>query len=273
MAHALAGRGGDAGDVGHDRLGDLVLDEIGGGLLGATPDLPDQDDALGLIVGLKTLQAGNEIHAVDGITADTDTGTLAQADVGGLEDRLVGQGAGAGDDAHATRLVNAAGHDADLAGAGGDDAGAVGANQDAGAPRQGGLDLEHIEDRDAFGNADDDADARVRRLQDGVGGKGRRDIDHGGVGPGLAHGIVDRIKDGTVEVPGAALARGDAAHQLGAVGDGLFTVEGALLAGKALANDTGVLVNQYAHVSFPLSAGRRRRRRLYPRPRSGWRRW
>jgi len=43
------------------------------------------------------------------------------------------------------------------------------------------------------------------------------------------------------------LARRDAADELGAVGDGLFGVEGALLAGESLADDTGVLIDEDAH--------------------------
>jgi hypothetical protein len=42
----------------------------------------------------------------------------------------------------------------------------------------------------------------------------------------------------------AALAGRDAADQVGAVGDGLLGVEGALLAGEALADDLGVLVDR-----------------------------
>jgi hypothetical protein len=54
----------------------MVLDEIGGGLLGAAADLPDQDDALGLVIRLEALQAGDEVQAVDGIAADADAGGL-----------------------------------------------------------------------------------------------------------------------------------------------------------------------------------------------------
>ena len=37
-------------------------------------------------------------------------------------------------------------------------------------------------------------------------------------------------------------------YNLGAVGQRLFGVEGAVLAGKALNEDFGVLVNEYAHL-------------------------
>src|SRR5213076_353381 len=55
MAHAAAGRGGDAGDEADHRLLaatlGLVLDELGGVLLGRTADFTDHDDRGGLGVG------------------------------------------------------------------------------------------------------------------------------------------------------------------------------------------------------------------------------
>src|SRR5690606_20706694 len=51
-------------------------------------------------------------------------------------------------------------------------------------------------------------------------------------------------------VLGAALARGHAADDLGAVVEHLLGVEGALLAGEALHDHLGVLVDQNAHVIF-----------------------
>ena len=44
-------------------------------------------------------------------------------------------------------------------------------------PRQRALDLDHVQHRNAFGDADDQRHFRVDRFQDGVGGEGRRDID------------------------------------------------------------------------------------------------
>src|SRR5580700_1286455 len=53
---------------------------------------------------------------------------------------------------------------------------------------------------------------------------------------------------------GAAFARGGAAHHLGAIGDGLLGMEGALIAGEALADHLGVLVDQNGHYLEPLTA-------------------
>src|SRR5205814_7015790 len=56
------------------------------------------------------------------------------------------------------------------------------------------------------------------------------------------------------EMRGAALARGDAAHDLGAIGDRLLGVEGALGAGEAMADDLRILVDQARHQRASLTA-------------------
>ena len=55
---------------------------------------------------------------------------------------------------------------------------------------------------------------------------------------GFVHGVENR----QVEVGGATFAGRHAADHLGAIGDGLFGVEGALRAGEALTDDLGVFV-------------------------------
>jgi hypothetical protein len=50
-----------------------------------------------------------------------------------------------------------------------------------------------------------------------------------------------------------ALAGGNATHHVGAVGDRLFGVEGALFAGKTLTDYSGVFINEDTHNSFPVS--------------------
>src|SRR5690606_5530020 len=122
VAHALALRRAGAGDEADHRLGHVFGDELGRFFLGAAADLADHDDAFGLGVVLEQLQAVDEVQAVDRVAADADDRRLAQARVGGLLDRFVGQRAGARDDRDLARLVDVAGHDADLALARGDDA-------------------------------------------------------------------------------------------------------------------------------------------------------
>src|SRR6185437_9406136 len=130
VTHAPARRRGHSGDEADDRLLDLVVaQEFGGILFRRAADLADHDDALGLLVGEIELEAVYEIGAVDGIAADADAGRLAEPGRGCLRHRLVGQGAGARDDADRARRVDVARHDADLALAGRDDAGTVGPDE------------------------------------------------------------------------------------------------------------------------------------------------
>src|SRR5262249_16646952 len=126
MAHAPARGRGQPGDESDHRLLALLGGEQSGGfLLGAATDLADHDDAGGLPIAEEELEAMDEAGAVDGIAADADAGRLAESGGGGLRHRLVGQGAGARDDADAAAGVDMPGHDADLALVGRDHAGTV----------------------------------------------------------------------------------------------------------------------------------------------------
>ena len=95
MAHAAPGRRGAAGDEADDRLSAaafrFVGEELRGVFLGAAADLADHDDRLGLVVGEEFLEDVDELGALDRIAADADRGRLAEALVGGLEHRLIGQ--------------------------------------------------------------------------------------------------------------------------------------------------------------------------------------
>ena len=111
------------------------------------------------------------------------------------------------------------------------------------------LDLHHVQHRDALGDADDQRDLGVDRLADRIRGAGRRHIDHAGSAPVLARASATVSNTGRPEMRRAALARRDAAHHLGAVGDRLLGVERAVLAGETLADDLGGLVDQDGHAT------------------------
>ena len=145
--------------------------------------------------------------------------------------------------------MDVAGHDPDLAFVRRDDPRAVGADQARAGVFQRAFDLDHVQDGDAFGDADDKRYVGVDGFQNSVRGKGRWDVDHTGVGAGLGHGIGHGVEDRQVEVLGAAFARRHAADHLRAIGDGLLGMEGPLRAGEALADDLGVVVDQYGHGS------------------------
>ncbi|OAQ98663.1 hypothetical protein LLEC1_05026 [Akanthomyces lecanii] len=112
VTHAAAGRGGDAGDEGDDGLAAVdrvvLLEELGGVLLGGAANLANHDDAVRVLVLEEDVEAAGLRRLVDG---------------------LVSERAGARHDADAAALVDEAGHDANLALAGGDYAGAVGADE------------------------------------------------------------------------------------------------------------------------------------------------
>ena len=111
-------------------------------------------------------------------------------------------------------------------------------------PQSARLTLHHVDDRDAFGDADDQRDLGVDRFADRVGRAGRRHVDHAGVAPVFALRLGDGVEHRQVEMRRAAFAGRGAADHLGAVGDRLLGVERAVLAGDALADDLGVFVDQ-----------------------------
>ncbi len=103
-------------------------------------------------------------------------------------------------------------------------------------PRQRALDLDHVLHRNALGDADDQGDFRVNGFADRVRRARRRNIDHRSIGARGVARLGHRVEHRQADVGRAALARRGAADNLGAeIGERLFGVEGAVLAGKALA--------------------------------------
>ena len=94
---------------------------------------------------------------------------------------------------------------------------------------------------------DDQRDFRIDRFGDRVGRAGRRNIDHARIGAGLFARFRDGVEHRQIEMRRAAFAGRGAADHLRAVGDRLLGMEGAVLAGEALADDLGVLVDEDGH--------------------------
>src|SRR3990170_1910347 len=126
--------------------------------------------------------------------------------------------------------MDVAGHDAYLALVRGYDAGAVRADKPGVRALHEPPDLDHVQDRYALGDADDELYSRVDRLHYGVGGEARGDIYDRGVGPGLFYRVPDSVEHRYAVDIGAALAGRDSPDHLRAVGYHLPRVEGALLA-------------------------------------------
>ncbi len=215
-----------------------------GVLLHGAADLSDEDDALGLVVVEEELDEVDGGGAREGVAADADAEGLAEADLGSLVDGLVGEGAGAGDDADAAGGVDGAGHDADLAAFRVITPGQLG-------PTRRDLDCERraaaTRISSFWGMPSVMATMRgtsfsmASIMASAAPGEGRRD---GSVRLGLTHGLLDRAEDGEAEVGLTGLLGRDTANELGAVFEGLLAVEGAGLAGEALADDAGVLVDE-----------------------------
>src|ERR1700722_4916131 len=251
MAHATARWRGASGDKADHRLLaaalGFVLQKLRGVFFRRAADLTDHDDRFGRFVGEKHFQHFDEVGALYGIAADADRSGLAEPFPRGLEHRLVSQRAGARDDADLPGLENVAGHDADLAFARGHDARAVRPDQARFRAAQRALDLDHVAHRNAFGDAHDERNLRRDRFGDGIGRTGRRHIDHAGIGAGFFARFGNGVEYREIEMRRSAFARRHAADHFRAVSDRLLGMEGAVLAGKALADDFGVLVDEDGH--------------------------
>ncbi len=83
-------------------------DEVSGLFFSRATDFADHDDALGLRVLDKLLQAVDEIGPIEGVAANANHRGLAQALVCGLEDGLVRQCPRAGDNPNLAFLMDVA---------------------------------------------------------------------------------------------------------------------------------------------------------------------
>src|ERR1700733_6901262 len=258
MPHAPSRRRGAPGDEADHRLLPpalgFVLEKLRGVLFRRAADFADHDDRLGRLVGQKHFQHFDEVGALDRIAADADGGGLAKTDLRGLEYRLVSQRAGARDDADFAGFENIARHDADLTFARGHDARAVRPNETRFRAAQRALDLDHVEDGNAFGDADDKRDLGRDRLADRIRRARRRHIDDASVTAGFVARFGHRVEHRQIEMRRAAFARRSAADHFGAVGNRLLGMKRAVLAGKALADHFGIFVDEDGHQPASLTA-------------------
>ena len=254
VAHAAPGRRGGAGDERDDRLLHVFLDVGGCFLFGRATDFADHHDRVGVGVFVEHADGFDLAGADDRVAADADAGALADAFGGELGDDFVDQRAGAADHADAAREEDIAGHDADAGlRRGGDDAGAVGPDEDALRTLERSLDLDHVEDGDAFGDADDQREAGGGSFEDGVGGERRGHEDNSDVGAGLADGLIDRGEDGHAVLLFAAAPGVDGGDDVCPVGDGTAHVVRAL-GPDALDHQAGVCIDEHGHEAISDSA-------------------
>jgi hypothetical protein len=190
----------------------------------------------------------DEVHSADRVAADADASRLADAEGSELADRLVGEGAGARNDADVARQMDLAGHDADFASAGGDDARAVRTDEANGFAVEPPSDADHVHDRDALGDANDEGAAGVGGLEDRVGSAGRGNEDERDVRARFLDGFGDRVEHGNFAFEFFAAATGcDAGHDVGSVVHALLGMERTGSAGDALDDDARVFVDEDGH--------------------------
>src|SRR3954468_17630149 len=248
VAHGLARRRGEAGDVADDGLLDVRRDVLGGLLLGRPTDLAAHHDELGLLVVLEELDDVDEARARHRVAADADDARVAEPALGELVADLVGQRAGARHDADVALLEEVGRDDADVRLARRQNAGAVGADQpNAVLALQVRVDAQLVMRGDALGDADDRLDPRIGGLEHRIGGEARRHEHHRGVRPGLLDRLVERVEHGDALDVLAALARRHARHDVRAVALVFHRVERALAARDARDAHARLLVDQDAH--------------------------
>src|SRR5882672_3479762 len=245
VAHALAGRRGDAGNETDHGFFHVGLDPARGVLFIGPADLAHHDHRVGLGIVVEQLQHLDMLHAVHRVAADAHARGLAKPQLHQLADRFVSERARARHHADAALLVDVAGHDADLDLVGRDQAGAVRPDELGALALHLVLGANHVAHRDAFGDADDEVQIGLDRLVDRGGCEGRRHVDHRDVGAGLLLRFLHRREDRDALVALTWLFRihtGDIAVPPVRVLLAHLGVELAGLAGDALGHHPGVLV-------------------------------
>lgn len=218
MTHAFAGGRRASSNEGRHGLGCVLGNPASGIGFVASADLADHHDTVGVWILIEHVQQFDEAESTNRIATDADARALAKAKYARLPYGLVGQRATAADDANRLACcsvfpssMNVAWHDADLASAfeggvgpiagglpsGCDDAGAIRTDEHAVGVRLKPLpNANHVLHRDPFGNAADDTDARIGRLQNGIARKRGGHEDHRRITLGGGDGLRDGIEDG-----------------------------------------------------------------------------
>lgn len=101
--------------------------------------------------------------------------------------------------------------------------------------------------RDTLGDADNEGDLGSNGLLNTGSGDRGRDEDGRGGGSSLLDSVGDGCEDGLAQVNLASLLGVGTTDDVGAILDGLLSVEGALLASETLVDDLGLVVDPQVH--------------------------
>src|SRR3954452_408365 len=250
VAHRLAGRRREAGDVSHHGLRDVVCDELGCQLLLLAADLAAHHDHVRLGIGLEEGDHVDERGAGHRGAADAGDRGVTEAALGQLVADLVGERPGPRHHAHVALGEEVRGDDPHIGLAWREHAGAIGADQARGfAALDVRVHAQHVVHWDALGDAHDQGNPGLRRLEDRVGRKAGRHEDHRGVGAGLVHGVADRVEHRDALHVEPALPGRYARPHVGAVAPVVEAVEASLAAGPPGDDELRPLVHQDAHAA------------------------
>src|SRR2546426_5536730 len=145
--------------------------------------------------------------------------------------------------------MNEARHDANLRFIDSDHAGAVWSDQADIFATERALDLDHVVDWNAFGDANDQLDAGIGSFQDRIGTKRRGHKDQRGVTLGLLHSITHRIENRNTLDLLPRLARRHTRDNLRPISLALRSMERAFLTSNPLHHHPRILINENAHSS------------------------
>ena len=203
---------------------------------------------------MKLGQAIHERRARHRIATNTDAGGHAYSLLLQLEQRLVGERAGARHDADVLAtwgwcLGNFASGNANVAAPWADDARAVGAEQSRvrKVALECGIDPCFILSGHTFGDADDESHAGCGGLQDCSRCRFGRHCHERCVGTSGLDGISDAVENGNAFNVLSAFAWGHATHHVGAIGAIAQTMKLALTTREALHDYLRVLVDENCH--------------------------
>src|SRR5690606_24810296 len=253
VTHAFSGRRCHTSDKANNGLGHIVFSPQSRVDFVWTADLANHDNGIGIRIVVEHLEHVDVLQTVDWVATDTDSRGLTQAQFGYLSNGFVCQRAGAADHTDAALAVNVAGHDTDLQLVRSDQTGAVRAQQQGFAVfcAHAVAHFQHVANRDAFGNADNQVQVSFNSFPDGSRSTCGRNVDNrhscASFSLGVGHGGVNRY---TFEILTSTL--GVHASHKGFHAVTVFTahagVELAGLAGDPLRDDFGVFIDQNRHL-------------------------
>src|SRR5579864_2362757 len=255
MTHAASRRRRLPGDKRNHRLLHMLFYIGSRGLFRVAANFADHNDRVRFLIFIEQFQRVDKVCPDDRISADPDRRRLANAALRQLEHGFVRQRARARHNADVSFFMNMSGHNADLGFAGRNDSRTIRPNQSRLA-----FDLQvfirpnHIQNRNAFRDANDQRHFGIDGFQQRVGRELRRNKNNRGVGAGLFFGFRHCIKDRPAFMRGAAFARRHAANNVGAVSRAGLGVERAFSSGNSLDDQPRGFIYKNRHYRPPAAA-------------------